>query len=439
MTSDRDNRVKFSKQRVEALPAPASRVAYYYDTETRGLAVSVGKTGRKTFLLYRKVLGRPVRLLIGPFPDVTVEQARAQCARVNGEIASGKLPSRPRADLTFAEAFRDYMEKHSQPTKRTSGGDRALYERNLTGKRGWPSLAPRKLSEIDGSQLRAIHRAMHSTPIAANRTMALVSSVFTHAIREGYYEKLNPARTVRKYPERSRERFLRKDEMRFLLESLDADGDAAMVDFVSLAIFTGARRGNILSMRWEEVDLDVREWRISRTKNGDAQVVPLSGPAIQALGRRKERARPSEWVFPSNSTPGHLVEPKKGWKRILERATALRLREALLAAGALDGSVADMSLQECREFPAHALKRLQDTAKGSSVDTSRLTMLDLRMHDLRRTVGSWLASSGASLPLIGKVLNHKTQQATQVYARFMLDPVRQALDQVAADVGRTRV
>jgi integrase len=95
-------------------------------------------------------------------------------------------------------------------------------------------------------------------------------------------------------------------------------------------------------------------------------------------------------------------------------------------------------MQVCLEFPKLALQRLQTLANQHFVDADRLSLLDLRVHDLRRTVGSWLASSGASLPLIGKVLNHKTHQATQVYARFMLDPVRDALEQVAAQVQGTR-
>jgi Arm DNA-binding domain len=169
MKTPATNKLKFSKQRLEALPASSGKVSYYYDTESKGLAMSVGTTGRKTFLLYRKVRGVPRRIGLGPFPDLTVEQARAQAAQLNGSIAAGEVPSKAKTRLTFAEAFQDYLEKHSKPTKRTSSEDAAIYERNLTGKRGWPSLAERDLYEIEGSLLRTIHRAMVGTPVAANQ------------------------------------------------------------------------------------------------------------------------------------------------------------------------------------------------------------------------------------------------------------------------------
>lgn len=431
--------LKFSKQRLEALPPAAKRVEYHYDTECRGLAISVGTSGRKTFLLYRKVRGVPRRISIGAFPDITVEQARTQAARLNGDIAAGLLPNPTAASMTFRAAFEDYMEKHSAPSKRTSKEDIALFERNLTGKRHWEGLAHRKLLDINGALLRSVHREMGETPIAANRTLALVSSVFSHAIREGLYEQLNPARTVRKYPEQSRARFVRKDEMRWLFKAVAQEPDLSIADLVQLAIYTGARRGNLLAMRWEEIDLQNGEWRIGRTKNGDAQTIPLSEPASTILGRRKEAAPPAAiWVFPSCGKSGHIVEPKKGWRRILQRATALRLRDILLTKNVKDEWLHTLSRQESLEFPAHAIETLSNLAAARGVDISQASMLDLRMHDLRRTVGSWLASSGASLPLIGKVLNHKTPQATQVYARFMLDPIRQALNQVANDVQNAR-
>jgi integrase len=227
--------------------------------------------------------------------------------------------------------------------------------------------------------------------------------------------------------------------MRWLLESLDHETDADVADVVKIAVFTGARRGNILGMRWDEIDLVQQEWRIGRTKNGEAQTLPISSAAMPILERRQVLHGAGDWVFPGGGKTGHLVEPKKAWLRILQRASALRLRLVLARAGELDEPQFATSYQECCEFLAHALEKLLAIAADCDIPVQKLSMLDLRMHDLRRTVGSWMASSGASLPLIGKVLNHKTSQATQVYARFMLDPIREALEQVANDVNRTRV
>ncbi len=128
-------------------------------------------------------------------------------------------------------------------------------------------------------------------------------------------------------------------------------------------------------MKWEEISWERAEWRIPVTKNDDPQVVTLSEEAISNLKRRKETAN-SQYVFPGNGRSGHLKEPKRGWSRIL---------------------------------------------KGAGVG-------NLHIHDLRRTLGSWQAKTGASLTIIGKSLNHKSLQATAIYARLDLDPVRESVD-----------
>ena len=157
-------RLKFSKLRLLSLPSPKTTVAYYYDTETRGLAISIGTSGRKSFFLYRKVAGTPRRIRIGPFPDVSLEQARAAAERLNGEIASGDnaliKTATAKKGPTFREVFNDYMDKHSRPTKITWKEDEQMFERNLTGKRGWINLAVMKLKDIGVQEVKELHRAM---------------------------------------------------------------------------------------------------------------------------------------------------------------------------------------------------------------------------------------------------------------------------------------
>ena len=140
-------------------------------------------------------------------------------------------------------------------------------------------------------------------------------------------------------------------------------------------------------MRWDEINFTTKEWRIPKTKNGDAVSLPLIKEAAEILKERKKQnakmgleALRQEYVFPSiTSQSGHLADPKKAWQRILKEAQ----------------------------------------------------IKDLRLHDIRRTLGSYQAITGASLPVIGKSLGHKTSQATQIYARMNLDPVRQSLENAA--------
>lgn len=127
------------------------------------------------------------------------------------------------------------------------------------------------------------------------------------------------------------------------------------------------------------VDLVAGVWRIAKTKNGTPQTVTLSPEAVMVLEARKDGG---VFVFPGDGVTGHIVEPKKAWATLLKTAG----------------------------------------------------IVNLRIHDLRRTLGSWQARTGASLPIIGKSLNHKTHQATAIYARLDLDPVRQSVNTATAAI-----
>lgn len=142
-----------------------------------------------------------------------------------------------------------------------------------------------------------------------------------------------------------------------------------------MSLLTGARRSNVLAMRWEDISFERAEWRIALTKNGTPQTVTLSPEAVGILGNRMP-VETAGYVFPGLGKHGHLVEPIKGWKRILERSG----------------------------------------------------IQNLRIHDLRRTLGSWQAKTGASLSIIGKSLNHKSPSTTAIYARLDLDPVRESVE-----------
>jgi len=243
---------------------------------------------------------------------------------------------------------------------------------------------------------------------------------------------------VKKNRHRSRERFLQRDEAEFFFEALRHDDDVLIVDFIQFALLTGVRRGNILAIKWDQISWGRSEWRIPVTKNGESQTIPVPATAMEILVRRRD-ARPtdgtaSEFVFAGHGVTGHLVEPKKGWARICRRATALKLVDSLVDKAYFTEEEKSRVRHEAIGVPTQTIQKYKYLAERLGISESSYDLRTLHFHDLRRTVGSWMASSGASLPLIGKVLNHKSPQSTQVYARFMLDPVRTALEQVASSI-----
>jgi integrase len=394
----------FTREKIDSLPnSTTGQPAYYYDLKVRGLAVSVSPLGKKTFILYRKVAGRPERIKIGPFEDLSIEQARGRAEQLNSDIAMGQNPAanrrKIRDEATLQELFNAYLEHHAKAFKRTWANDESMFNLHLA------SWHLRKISSIRKVDVITEHARIgrNHGKYAANRVIELLSSMFNRA-KEWGWEGQNPAEKIKAFHEEKRERFMDAEELRAFFQSLSQELNETIRDYILVSLLTGARRSNVQAMRWAEVNWEQSVWAIpaAKAKAGEVIRVPLSPVALQILENRKLTSA-SEWVFPGRGASGHLVEPKTAWGRILERARNIE-RENWLK--------------------ANPTKTEKDFAEYKPVPS----LTDLRLHDLRRTLGSWQAATGASLPIIGKSLGHRSLAATQVYARLDLDPVRASVN-----------
>jgi len=365
----------FTKQALLALKPPAKGRLYVHDTRESGLSVYLTPNGIITFYVRKRIHGRDERVVIGRYPETTLEQARAKALVIKAQVAQGKDPiedkRRLRDDVTFFGMFQEYMERYSKKQKRSWQYDEREVNKFLAH---W---FKRKASSITKQEIQIQHERIRDEHglYQANRLLERISSIFNRAIEWGW-QGSNPAQGIRKFREKSRDRFLQPDELPRFFMALEAEDNQTARDYIMLSLLTGGRKSNVLAMRWEDISFHRAEWRIPETKNGDPLTVALSSQAMDILNNRKTDAA-SEWVFPSSdSASGHLADPKKAWQRILARAK----------------------------------------------------INDLRIHDLRRSLGSWQASTGASGYVIGKSLGHKSQQATQIYARLNLDPVRESVE-----------
>jgi len=209
----------------------------------------------------------------------------------------------------------------------------------------------------------------------ANRMVALVRCMFTLAHDWGLHPGPNPASRLKMFKEVSRDRFVTPEELPRLWKALAKEPNPYVRGAFFIGLLTGARRSEVLTMQWSDVDLHHAIWRIPTTKADRPHTLPLPRPVMDEL-QRLPRLEGNPFVFCGRWGKSHLVNISKSWKRIRHEA-------------GLD---------------------------------------DVRIHDLRRTLGSWLVAAGASLPLIGKALNHSQAATTQIYARLQLDPVRLALE-----------
>jgi len=369
------NRIRFTKATIDALTIEAEgKRTYYYDDKVRGLCILIANK-TKTFYVLRKHQGKTERILLGRYPDTTIEQARVRASQTNSELDAGlnrnEIKRKHRAELTLDGLHQIYMDRHVLVNNRRPNNAISNYKLYLSQ---WGT---KKLSELKRTEVQAhlSKLAKDLSPATANIALALLRAMYNRAIEWEFFADKNPTANIPKYAEISRDRFLYGDELQRFLKGISELDSEIMRDFFTMLLATGARKGNVLEMRWVDINLHEKIWRVPDSKNGEPYRVALAGPALEILERRRT-IESGEWVFSANSKSGHLEEPKRAWATLLEKSE----------------------------------------------------IKNLRIHDLRRTFGSFMAAQGASLQMIGKALGHKSQDATLIYARINLDPVRQAVN-----------
>ena len=333
------------------------------------------QAGATSFYFYKWHDGKPMRVLLGKHPKVTVKQAQDAAKGMIGTIAAGGDPQADRRskreEATLKELHAHWMiYATARKRPRSAAEDKRNFENLCT------PLASRRLGTIKKADIQKLHTTVgsESGPYAANRTLALLKAMFNKAEELGYRGD-NPCRGVKKFPEVARDRFLQAGEAEAFFDALQGEAEIFR-DFFLMSLLTGARKSNVLSMKWIDLDLLAGYWRIPETKSGSVVVVPLVAPAVAILEKRQTAANGCPWVFPGHRRGDHLRSPKDSWERILKAAN----------------------------------------------------LENLHMHDLRRSLGSWMAGQNVSLTIIGKVLGHKTPQATMIYSRLAMDPQRHAME-----------
>ena len=326
------SKFNFTQRALDALPSPPTGGrAYHYDEKTPGLGIAVTGSGTKSFIHYRWIKGRgPERITLGRFPGMTVEQARREAAKINGHIAHGKNPADDirarRGDWSLQQLFDDYLTHYAKLHTKTWADAEANFRRYLA------PFVSRKISELRAVEIQRWHAKLGEERgrYAANRAVELLRAVINWGLKTRRVDRArlegaeNPAKDITPFQERSRERFLQADELPHFFQAVAHEPNDAVRDYVLMSLLTGARKRNVLAMRWDEVDLQRATWRIPETKNGEALTVPLTLEAVSILRDRLQR-RSNDYVFPGSGKTGYLQEPKKGWRRILRRAELYRL------------------------------------------------------------------------------------------------------------------
>ena len=367
---------------VREIKPPSSGNRRVYDTDIKGFGVRVTAAGARAFILNYYADGRERRYTIGSYPDWSVAAARKEAADLKRAIDKGDDPlgtrQESRAAPTMAELFQRYAAEHlPRKAPRAAADDRSMWEKIIL-----PFFGHRKVVDVTHADCDRLHREVGSNrPVRANRVIEVLRKAMNLAIRWGWRSD-NPASGVHRNPEEGRERYLTRDEVGRLMAALSAHRERTSATAIRLMLLTGCRRGEALAAGWAEFDLAAGVWikPSAHTKQRKVHRAKLSGAAIDIL-RAWQTAASGEFVFPGQ-TGRPLSDVKRTWEAVRREAD-------------LEG---------------------------------------VRLHDLRHTYASILASDGQSLLTIGRMLGHTQTQTTARYSHLMDDPLREAAESIAAFV-----
>lgn len=352
----------------------------FWDSQLPGFGLRVYESGARAFICRYRANRRERLVTIGAPAELSVDEARAAAAKLKAEARAGRdhvEEKRRRLGPTFTEFAAEYLQRYSRPHKRTHLKD-AWRLRYLSREFG-----DRRLGDISNSELTDWHLEKSETaPYEANRALELVASFYEKARLWGAFDGPNPAKGIRANRERSRTRHLSEDEAGRLIAVLREEPNVYARNAVLLYLLTGLRKTELLALPWTAINWKTKTVRVQDTKNDNELWLPLSSLALDVL-QQTPRLLGNEYIFPGRRG-GHMQDFRRVWVRV------------------------------------RALANIED----------------IRLHDLRRTLGSWLMQSGTSIELIGNILNHQDIKSTLVYARFGMLNERRALEAHGEKVAR---
>jgi integrase len=386
-----------------------------FDTVDLGFTMRVRRTGGMSYAVeYKAATGRGAptrRVTIGPVGRMTPDEARTAAKRVLGSIAHGADPAadktRQRRSLPLSDVIEIFLAQHAEAKRKAST---AAWMRDALERIVKPALGSMKLDAVTQPAVSRLHSSMSDRPVQANRTLAILSALYSWAGKHGYAAKgYNPMRDVEKFPETARERFLTSEELSRLGDALregETTGlpwhvdetkpgakhaadpskrrtklDPFAVTAIRLLILTGARLREILHAKWEHVDFERGVIFLPDSKTGKKPIY-LSAPAMAIIaGLSRIAGNPFIVAGAKNGAP--RADLKKPWAAVT--------------------TVADLQ--------------------------------GLRIHDLRHSFASVGAGASLGLPIIGKLLGHSQPATTARYAHLDADPMRRAVETIGATIG----
>ena len=378
-------KIKITKRNVEAA-SPGTRDAFMWDAGLTGFGLKITPKGKRVYVVQYRAAGRVRRYTIGVHgAPWTPDQARREATHLLGEVAAGRDPAgakgagrrAPTVAKLCDRYLAEHVDSHNKPS--TAKEFRRLIERHVL-----PKLGSTKAKDVSRDEVMKLHHSMRATPRQANQTLSVLSKLFNLAEFWGVRpDHSNPCRMIRRFSENKRERFLSDAELGRLgavLSESETNGTehpSSITAFRLLAL-TGLRLGEVLGLKWENVDFEAGDLTFVDTKTGPRSS-PIGAPALAVLAETPQ-VDGSPWVLN----------------------------------GIKDGEHISVSTVEA------AWARIRTAA----------ALGDCRIHDLRHTVGTFAGQTGANAFLVRDKLGHKTLAMTGRYVNRDEAPLRDLSEKV---------
>ena len=393
--------MRLTKKTVDAAEPDAMKDRFFWDEDLIGFGLRVTKAGVKSYVVQYRVPGARLarRLTIAKVGKVTPEQARQTARTMLADVVRGQDPAEIRKSAREAPTVGELLDRFDKEhiavrlKPKTARSYRRLIESRIR-----PAFGTTRIVDVTRADVAKWHHKMRDTPVEANRALVLLQKIMNTGELWGLRAGSNPAQGVPKFSETSRERYLNSDELYRLgmaISELESAAKQPLSPYLALAfrllLLTGMRRDEVMTLKWEYVDLedgvirlpdsrpDASRWCSARQPLTSSSALHMRRIAIGSFHRARRN---------SSKIRSYGVSPSRAWERVKERASSK-----------------------------------QD--KMPVVD-----IMDVTLHDCRHAFAAVGVSAGLSLPAIGALLGHADQASTQRYAHLSADARKLAADRV---------
>ena len=356
----------FTHRSVEQAKPDPSKRRELADGALPGFYLVIQPSGSKAWAVRYRAGGVPRKLTLGPFPRLSLAEARDAARKALQAASEGRDPAAEKAAAqapeqiarnTFGSVAADYIERHAKAHHRTwRETERILTKLDVAA---WKSRDIKSIGRRDVLDVLDAH-IDRGSPVQANRFLTRVKPFFDWTVERGILD-VSPANGIRPpSPETSRERVLTDDELRAVWKAAEEIA-YPFGHVVQLLILTGQRRGEVLNAEWAEMDISSRLWTIpkQRSKTNVAHLVPLASPTLELVDR-----------LPRIGTPARLIFTTNG--------------ETLFS----------------------GVSKVFDRLNKRAAEHLGKSLAPWRPHDLRRTFATGCARLGMPIHVIEKALNH---------------------------------